>query len=37
MSLLLVILGVAGIVLIYYGVTGTRPQEVIRRAFSGAK
>lgn len=32
MSLLIVILAAAGIVLIYYGVTGKRPQQVVREA-----
>lgn len=34
MSLLIVLLIVVGIVLIYYGVTGKRPQEVIKEALS---
>lgn len=34
MSLLIVILVVVGIVLIYYGVTGKRPQQVIKEALS---
>lgn len=36
MSLLIVMLAVAGIVLIYYGVTGKRPQQVIKEALSGS-
>lgn len=35
MSLLIVILAVAGIVLIYSGITGKRPQEVIKNALGG--
>lgn len=34
MSLLIVLLIVIGIVLIYYGVTGKRPQQVIKEALS---
>lgn len=36
MSLLVVLLIIIGIVLIYYGVTGKRPQQVIKEAFSGS-
>lgn len=35
MNLLIVILVAAGIILIYYGVTGKRPQQVIKEALSG--
>lgn len=35
MSLLIVMLLVAGIVLIYYGITGKRPNVVIKEALSG--
>jgi hypothetical protein len=37
MNLLIVILVAAGIVLIYYGVTGVQPQQVIKQAMSGGK
>lgn len=36
MPLLIVVLIAAGVVLIYYGVTGKRPQQVIQEAFSGS-
>lgn len=35
MSLLIVILLAAAIVLIYYGVTGKRPQQTIKDALGG--
>lgn len=35
MSLLIVILVGTGIVLIYYGITGNKPQAVIKQALSG--
>lgn len=35
MSLLIVLLAAAAIVLIYYGVTGKRPQTVIQEALGG--
>lgn len=34
MSLLVVLLIVTGIILIYYGVTGKRPQQIIKEALS---
>lgn len=34
MSLLIVLLIVTGIVLIYYGITGKRPQQVVKEALS---
>lgn len=35
MALLIVLLLITGIILIYYGVTGKRPQQVIKEALSG--
>jgi hypothetical protein len=37
MPLLIVILVMTGIVLIYYGVTGKRPQTVIKEALANGK
>lgn len=37
MSLLIVILVAAGIILIYYGITGKRPQQIIKDALGGGE
>ena len=35
MNLLIVILIGAGIILIYYGITGKKPQQVVKQALGG--